>query len=126
MRCSLLLALSLVAFAQTAQITAEMGKTTVYEGLALSPDGKNLAWTQTLASQEQPKLWIGTIGGTFAPLPLAVPRTESDPSWSPDSKTLAFLSTAGEKGQSQLWTWSAGTAPKRWTHLKGYAGHPRW
>jgi hypothetical protein len=51
MRCWLLLALPIVAFAQTARVTADIGKTTVYEGLALSPDGKNLAWTQTLASQ---------------------------------------------------------------------------
>jgi Tol biopolymer transport system component len=121
-----MLALPIFAFAQTARVTAEIGKTTVYEGLALSPDGKNLAWTQTLASQEQPKLWIGTVGGTFAPLPLAGPHTESDPSWSPDSKTLAFLSTAGEKDQSQLWILSPGTAPKKWTRLKGYAGRPRW
>jgi dipeptidyl aminopeptidase/acylaminoacyl peptidase len=126
MRSLLLLALPVFAFGQTARVTAEIGKTTVYEGLALSPDGKNLAWAQTVASQEQPKLWIGAVGGTFAPLPFAGPHTESDPSWSPDSKTLAFLSTAGEKDQSQLWTWSAGAAPKKWTRLKGYAGRPRW
>src|SRR2546423_2039592 len=113
MRSLILFALPAFAFAQTARVSAEIGKTTVYGGLALSPDGKNLAWTQTLASQEQPKLWIGAVGGNFAPLPLPGLHTESDPSWSSDSKTLAFLSTAGEKDQSQLWTWSAGTAPKK-------------
>ena len=71
MRSLLLFALPVFAFAQTGRVTAEIGKTTVYEGLALSPDGKNLAWTQTVASQEQPKLWIGAVGGTFAPLPFA-------------------------------------------------------
>src|SRR6266567_4710296 len=126
MRTLLLFALSIFAFAQTARVTAEIGKTTVYGGLALSPDGKNLAWTQTLASQEQPKLWIGAVDGAFAPLPFAGAHTESDPSWSPDSKTLAFLSTAGEKDQSQLWTLSPGAARKKWTRLKGYAGRPRW
>src|SRR6476660_4530770 len=110
MRSLLLFAVPLCAFAQTAHVTAEIGKTTVYAGLALSPDGKNLAWTQTVASQEQPALWIGAIGDTFARLPFEGPHTESDPSWSPDSKTLAFLSTAGEKDQSQLWTLSAGAA----------------
>ena len=116
MRSLLLFALPVLAFAQTAGVTAEIDKTTVYEGLALSPDGKNLAWTQTIASQEQPQLWIGAVGGTFTPLPFAGAHTESDPSWSPDSKTLGFLSTAGEKGQSQLWTLSAGAAPKKWTN----------
>ncbi len=91
MRTLLLFALPAFAFAQTARITAELGKTTVYGGLALSPDGKNLAWTQTLASQEQPKLWIGAVDGAFADLRFAGPHTESDPSWSPDSKTLAAL-----------------------------------
>jgi acylaminoacyl-peptidase len=126
MRFPLLFALPAFAFAQTARVTAEIGKTAVYEGLALSPDGRNLAWTQTTASQEQPKLWVGAVGGTFAPLPLAEPHKESDPSWSPGSKTLAFLSTAGDKDQSQLWTFTAGAAPKKWTRLKGYAGRPRW
>src|SRR6266567_6982912 len=121
MRTLLLFALPAFAFAQTARITAELGKTTVYGGLALSPDGKNLAWTQTLASQEQPKLWIGAVDGAFADLRFAGLHTESDPSWSPDSKTLAFLSTAGERNQSQLWIWSVGRAPKKWTRLKGYA-----
>jgi dipeptidyl aminopeptidase/acylaminoacyl peptidase len=126
MRFLLLLALPVFTFAQTAAVTAEIGKTTVYAGLALSPDGKNLAWTQTVASQERHKLWIGALGGTFSAWPFAGPHTESDPSWSPDSKTLAFLSTAGTKDQSQVWTWSAGAAPKKWTSLKGYAGRPRW
>ncbi len=126
MRFLLLLTLPAFAFAQTARVSAEIGRTTVYEGLALSPDGKNLAWTQTAASREQPQLWAGAVGGAFARLPFTEPHTESDPSWSPDSKTLAFLSTAGEKDQSQLWTLSAGAAPKKWTRLKGYAGRPRW
>src|SRR5438046_1672791 len=126
MRSLILFALPVFAFAQTARVTGELGTTTVYGGLALSPDGKNLAWTQTIASQEQPRLWIGAVNGALAPLPFAGPHTESDPSWSPDSKTLAFLSTADEKDQSQLWTLSAGAAPKKWTRLKGYAGRPRW
>ena len=126
MRLLLLLALPAFALAQTGRVTAEIGKTTVYEALALSPDGRNLAWTQTTASQQQPKLWVGSVGGTFATLPLAEPHKESDPTWSPSSKTLAFLSTAGGKDQSQLWTFTSGAAPKKWTRLNGYAGRPRW
>ena len=128
MRFLLLLALPILAFPQTARVTAEIGKTVLYEGIALSPDGKNLAWTQTVASQEQPKLWVGAVSGPFAPVPpFAGPHEESDPAWSPDSKTLAYLSTLGEKDQSQLWTLTPGVAaPKKWTRLKGFAGRPRW
>ncbi len=126
MRFVLLLALPVLAYAQTARVTAEIGRTTVYAGLALSPDGKRVAWTETAGSQEKPRLWAGVAGGTSAAVPLAEPHTETDPWWSPDSKTLAFFSTAGEKDQSQLWTWSTGSAPKKWTRLKGYAARARW
>jgi len=74
MRSLLLFALPVFAFAQTAHVTAEIGKTTVYEGLALSPDGKNLAWAQTVASEEKPALWVGAIGDTFARLPFEGPH----------------------------------------------------
>src|SRR5205823_2832102 len=97
MRFLILFALPVFAFTQTAHITAEIGKTTVYGGLALSPDGKNLAWTQTLASQEQPRLWIGAVDGDFAPLPFSGPHTESDPSWSPDSKTQIGRASCRER-----------------------------
>ena len=126
MRSLLLLALPVLAYAQTARVSAEIGRTTVYEGLAFSPDGKRVAWTKTAASQEKPRLWAGVVGGAWAPVSLTEPHTETDPWWSPDSKTLAFFSTAGEKDQSQLWTWSAGAAPRKWTQLKGYAARPRW
>jgi len=49
MRCLILLTLSVVAFAQTAAVTAEIGKTTVYEGLALSPNGKLLYVAENVA-----------------------------------------------------------------------------
>lgn len=126
MHSLLLLALPFLAFSQTARVTAEIGKTTTYQGLAISPDGKNLAWTQTISSKEEPQLRVGAIAGTFEPLPFAGAHTDSDPAWSPDSKTLAYLSTSGEKDQSQLWTLTAGSAPKKLTKLKGYVGHPRW
>ncbi len=115
------------AFPQTARVTAALGKTTVYRGLAMSPDGKSLAWTQALASQGgQEKLWTRIGGGAPVPAPIGGPHSETDPAWSPDSRTLAFFSTAGEKDQSQLWTLSGEGQLKKWTHLKGYAARARW
>ncbi|HEY3440451.1 MAG TPA: S9 family peptidase [Paludibaculum sp.] len=126
MRSWLLLILPALAFAQTERVTSNLGKTTVYAGLALSPDGKNVAWTQAVASESQPQLWVGPVGGTVSFLPMDGPHTESDPVWSPDSKTLAFFSTAGETEQAQLWIISEGPAPRKLTRLRGYAGRPRW
>jgi dipeptidyl aminopeptidase/acylaminoacyl peptidase len=126
MRIWLLLALAIPACAQTARVAADLGKTTVYQAPAISPDGKCLAWTQAGAGQGEPELWTGAMGGSFAPVPLTGPHADSDPAWSPDSKTLAFFSTSGEKGQSQLWTLSVGAAPAKLTRLQGYAERPRW
>jgi dipeptidyl aminopeptidase/acylaminoacyl peptidase len=130
-RLILALVLAASAVAQTAQLTAELGRTVLYEDVTLSPDSKRVAWVQTTAARQAPQIFIAaTAGGSpGAPVRIGVigPRTDSDPAWSPDSKTLAFFSTAGEKEQAQLWTVPAdGGNPRKRTHLKGYAARPRW
>jgi dipeptidyl aminopeptidase/acylaminoacyl peptidase len=118
--------------AQTARLTEQLGRTVVYNEIALSPDGAYVAWAQTTASA--PVSATTYITSTSAgSQPRAVDtatsgeRNDSDPAWSSDSRTLAFLSTAGEKDQTQLWTAAAdgGSARKR-TALKGYVARPRW
>src|SRR5882724_269855 len=118
--------------AQNMQLTEQLGKTVLYGDIALSPDGKNVAWVQSTAATTTNQTYIrGTSGDASAmtiDLGAKGERKDADPGWSPDSKTLTFFSTAGEKNdQRQLWTVNAdGSAPKKLTQLSGYAARPCW
>src|SRR6266481_651880 len=117
--------------AETMQLTEHLGKTVLYDDIALSPDGAHVAWVQSTAATTSKQIHIRGTSGNAAPvlvnLATTGERTDSDPAWSPDSNTLAFFSAAGEKDQAQLWTVNAnGSDPKKITHLKGYAARPRW
>ncbi|PYK73425.1 MAG: hypothetical protein DME44_01300 [Verrucomicrobia bacterium] len=120
-----------LSIAQTAQLTEQLGKTVLYEDIALSPDGSHVAWVQSTAATTSKQACIQTT----SPNPSAATvnlgslgqRIDADPAWSPDSKTVALFSTAGEKDQRQLWTVNAdGSNPRKLSKLKGYAARPRW
>src|SRR5438132_5067794 len=117
--------------AQNMQLTEQLGKTVLYDDIALSPDGTHVAWMQATAATTSKQTYVRRTSGNAAtgPVNLATTgeRKDSDPAWSPDSNTLAFFSDAGKKDQAQLWTVNAdGSDPKKITHLKGYAARPRW
>ena len=113
------------------QLTEQLGKTVLYGDVAVSPDGKRVAWVQSTAASTSKQVYVREISGD-APAKLVTlsstgDRTDFDPVWSPDSKMLAFLSSAGEQQQRQLWTVNAaGSDPQKLTNLDGYAGRPRW
>jgi dipeptidyl aminopeptidase/acylaminoacyl peptidase len=117
--------------AQNMQLTEQLGKTVLYDDIALSPDGTHAAWVQSTAATTSKQTHIRGTSGNAAAVPVNLATTgerkDSGPAWSPDSKTVAFFSAVGEKGQAQLWTVNAdGSDPKQITHLNGYAARPRW
>jgi dipeptidyl aminopeptidase/acylaminoacyl peptidase len=117
--------------AQSMQLTEQLGKTILYGDIALSPNGKNVAWVQSTAATTATQTYIrGTSEDSAAAmvnLGTNGERIDANPAWAPNSKALAFFSDAGEKEQKQLWTVNAdGSAPKKLTHLSGYAARPSW
>ncbi len=129
-RIALSLLICTAAFSQTGEITKQLATTVIYDSIAISPEGRQVAWIQMTQGEGVGHLHVApSRGSTAAPTRIQLPaeRNDSDPSFSPDSKNLAFFSTAGEKDQPQLWTVpvGGGSALKR-TSLKGYAARPRW
>src|SRR5262245_4015257 len=126
---------------QAMDLTEQLGKTVLYGDIAISPDGKNVAWVQSTAGATTKEIYVIATSSKGSPtkinlkLPVdnsrvnAGQRTDSDPVWSPDSKWLAFLSTAGMPDeQRQLWIASADGSPAVLLAkaLVGYMARPRW
>src|SRR5258708_4357613 len=92
--------------AQNMELTRELGKTVLYEDIALSPDSTRVAWVQSTAGPTAKQTYIRDTSESGSPVLVNIStgeRTDAGPAWSPDSSTLALFSTAGEKDQQQLW-----------------------
>lgn len=119
-------------FAQTMQLTEQLGKTVLYGDVTISPDGKRAAWVQSTAATTTKETYILDTSragaGTKVALAPTGPRKDFGPAWSADSKSLIFFSSAGESDeQRQLWVVNAnGSEAKKLTALQGYAAKPRW
>jgi Tol biopolymer transport system component len=113
------------------QLTEQLGKTVLYGDVALSLDGRHVAWVQSTAASTSKQTYVretsGNAPATLVKIPISGERTDFDPAWSPDSKTLAIFSSAQEGAQRQLWSVKAdGSDLKKLTNLNGYAARPRW
>src|SRR5262249_35435101 len=71
--------------------------------VAISPDGKKVAWVEEWRDREggetgNSTIWASTADGKAAARKISVgaaaPRAEKDIAWAPDSRRLAFLSDA--------------------------------
>ena len=76
------------------------GKTTAFSDVALSPDGRYLAWQATKGSARGEVFVLDRFSPKEAARRIGV---GSSPAWSPNSHQLAFLADPKGKGQEQLW-----------------------
>jgi dipeptidyl aminopeptidase/acylaminoacyl peptidase len=75
-------------------------------GLAASPDGKSLVFTQSetdfAANRRRTDIWRLDLPSSQPIRLTSVPANDSDARWSPDGKRIYFLSA--RSGSSQLWS----------------------
>jgi dipeptidyl aminopeptidase/acylaminoacyl peptidase len=113
------------------QLTEQLGKTVLHGDIALSPDGKHVAWVQSTAASTLKQTYVRETSENAPAILIKISingdRTDFNPAWASDSKTLAVFSGAGEGAQRQLWSVKAdGSDPKKLTNLNGYTARPRW
>jgi dipeptidyl aminopeptidase/acylaminoacyl peptidase len=104
--------------------------------VAISPDGKKVAWVEELRDKSGTEtgnsaIHVTTIDGKAPERKITASRgapcAESDIAWAPDSKRMAFLSDAEKPGQLQLYLEGVSGQPaKRLTNVKGFLAAPKF
>jgi dipeptidyl aminopeptidase/acylaminoacyl peptidase len=108
-----------------------------FKQVAISPDGKRVAWVESLRGKDQrptgnSAIYVATLGSSEQPRRVSAgdgsaEYAEHDIAWSPDSKKLAFLSDKESSDQLQLYVSDAtGRAARPLTRLTGYLASPSW
>ncbi len=108
-------------------LLAELGKVNDISGVALSPDGKRLAWV--VERKGKPMIEIAAAdGGGAHPLVASIKPgscSQQDITWSPDSTRLAYLSNCADPKHKtrhvMLANLGSHGAPVSLTALDGYA-----
>ena len=147
--CSLLLTTALTAQApakpalapapDTANPNQQMTRFALPGGVAISPDGKTVAWS--LRSREGSSIHLTNVSSPssedsakIVTIPNATNCNYSDPIWSHDGATLAFLSACAPESkdptvprQSQVYLWSKSSGDvKQLSHVTGDINQPAW
>jgi len=110
--------------AETMSIIDQLGKTVLYGDIAISPDGRNVAWVQSTAATTTKQTYVRASSGDGAATLIKIAgdadRQDASPAWSPDSKTVAFISNGGAGDQKQVWIANAdGSGAKKVSNFNG-------
>src|SRR2546430_1195532 len=106
------------------QLTEQLGKTVLYGDIALSSDGKQVAWVQSTAASTSKQTFVretsGNVPAILIKIPISVERTDFDVAngqlrqvspenlhiydydWSPDDKTFVTTAAPGP-GDNNWW-----------------------
>jgi dipeptidyl aminopeptidase/acylaminoacyl peptidase len=98
--------------------------------IALSPDGKRLAWVGPASATDPrpPAIIVTALGNLAAAVRITIGRDagERDLAWAPDGNRLAFVAT-GPDGEPGLYVVpAAGGAARRIGGIRGLVAHPEW
>ncbi|MET0616155.1 MAG: S9 family peptidase [Luteibacter sp.] len=138
------LAFAQASFADTPKASADdprivaildsLAKVRTIESVALSPDGKHLAWA--VKTDGKPVIEVADADGHHAHrITASKDCSETSVAWAADSQHLAFLSDCGGKApgveegkQNDIYVadTAAKAAPTRLTHLAGYVDGLEW
>ena len=108
-----------------------------FDQVAISPDGKRVAWVEIRADEEgaptgKQDIYVQetSVGGKPVRVTAGAPAAhlnEGNVAWSPDSKKIAFLSDALISGQPQLYVASVSSGPAhKLTSVKGFLAGTKW
>ena len=118
------------------QLLTQLGKTQSIQAVAMSPDGKQLAWV--IERSDKPAVQIANVDGSHARFVSVAAKpgscAESGIAWSPDSRQLAFIAncsvdlTSTKVMQNSIYLADATAAikPRELAQLKGYVRSLQW
>ncbi len=118
------------------QLLTQLGKAQSIQAVAMSPDGKQLAWV--IERQGKPAIEVADADGRHVHAVTAAARpgscAESGVAWEPDSRHLAFVSncnvdlTSTRVMQNDIYLADTAShaAPARLAQLKGYVRALQW
>ena len=110
------------------EIAAALGAVHQFVQVALAPDGRRFAYTETVRDHSTIRLALVGKPSQTVPVTACPGRTceESDFRWSPDGSRIVFV-TSDAKGQGQLAVVGDGGGRARiLTHAAGPVSNPRW